>query len=155
MTTEKKVMADGESIEAKIAELGEIVFSNKGKSMYPMLRNRKDMSVIRRFEGERLKVGDVPVFRMKCGKLVMHRIIKVTPEMYITRGDNETHCEKARPESIFGVLKGFYRNGRYIDCEKSRLYKCYVFLNRISYPIRFLRKKFLYVVRGCGKSDET
>lgn len=152
MPTEEKIMTDGHSIEDRVAELGEIVFSTKGRSMYPMLRNRKDMSVIRRYEGEKLNVGDVPVFRRKHGKLVMHRIVKITPEMYITRGDNEIHYEKVRPERIFGVLKGFYRNGRYIDCEKSRLYKCYVFLNRISYPIRFLRKKLLRFLRRRKKN---
>ena len=39
------------------------------------------------------------------------------------------------PENqIVGVMKAFYRDGKYFDCEKSRKYKVYVVLNRMKLP---------------------
>lgn len=56
--------------------------------MYPMIRNKCDMVVIAKVERE-LKKHYVPVYRLKSGKLVMHRIIKITKNGdYIIRGDN-------------------------------------------------------------------
>ena len=46
-----------------------------------------------------------------------------------------------KPESqIVGVMKAFYREGKYCDCETSRIYKLYIIANRASYPARYLWK---------------
>ena len=112
----------------------------KGVSMRPMLREHKDVVIIEPVKRE-LKVGDVTLYR-RCPEkpLILHRILKITPEHYIIRGDNTYENEYVKPSQIVGVLKAFYRNGKYHNCETDKGYHIYVFLYRISYPFRYLYK---------------
>lgn len=126
---------EGQQIESALEEKGEIIVCTSGVSMYPMLRHRKDMVVLIKPNRE-LKKYDVPLYRATTGKLILHRILKVMPDYYIIRGDNLFHKEIVKREQIIGLLKAFYREGKYCDCEKSRKYRVYIFLNRISYPLR-------------------
>ena len=126
------------SIEIALQEKGEIVTSTAGTSMYPMLRNKRDMVVIKKVD-RKLKRHDVPVYRLKSGKIVMHRILKVTENGYIIRGDNLYKNEyNVTDDIIIGMLKAFYRNGKFYDCETSKKYKLYVLWVRFSYPARFV-----------------
>lgn len=138
-------MTDFESgnIEAIIKEKGEVITCTSGTSMLPMLRDKRDMVVIVLPE-RNPKLNDVVLYRASCGKLLLHRIIKVLPDEYIIRGDNRYAREFGVKESdIIGILKEFYRGGKRIDCEKNSGYKFYVFFNRISYPIRHLWVKII------------
>lgn len=127
-----------EHIEQVLAEKGEVMTSTAGVSMYPMLRNRRDMVVITRVDRP-LVPNDVPLYRLNSGKLVLHRILKVTENGYVIRGDNLMDKEyNITDDNIIGVLKAFYRNGKYYDCAKSKGYRVYIFLNRTSFPLRWL-----------------
>ena len=131
------------SIEEAIDKNGEIMVCSSGISMYPMVRHRKDMVVIEKLNRP-LKKYDVPVYRTKTGKIVMHRILKITPDGYIIRGDNLFQNEyDIKNENIIGVLKAFYRNGKHVDCTTSKMYKFYIFYIRFSYPARYVWKIFI------------
>ncbi len=124
------------NIEEVLKEKGEIAACTSGISMYPMLRNRKDMAIIKRVVGG-LKKDDVVLYRVKSGKLVLHRILKVKEDCYIIRGDNLYKKEYIKKDDVFGVLKAFNRNGKYIDCAESIGYKLYILYVKLSYPIRY------------------
>ncbi|MBP3706544.1 MAG: S24/S26 family peptidase [Clostridia bacterium] len=128
------------NIEAALCEKGEIMTSTSGVSMYPMLRHRKDMVVIKKLDAP-LKKHDVAVYRMPSGKLLIHRVLKVTKDCYIIRGDNRLNKEYIKPEWIIGVLKEFYRNGKKYDCETNRLYKAYILFMRLTFPLRVMWHK--------------
>lgn len=115
----------------------EVMSLTRGTSMRPLLRQGRDIVVIKRPQFP-LKVGDVPLYKVKSRKeLVLHRILKVNGDgSYIIRGDNLFAKEHVLESQIVGVMKAFYREGKYCDCEKSRKYKLYIFLNRVSYPVR-------------------
>lgn len=115
----------------------EVMSLTRGTSMRPLLRQGRDIVVIKRPQFP-LKVGDVPLYKVKSRKeLVLHRILKVNGDgSYIIRGDNLFAKERVYEKQIVGVMKAFYRDGKYCDCEKSRKYKVYIFLNRVSYPLR-------------------
>lgn len=134
----------GKHIEQVLAEQGEVITSTSGISMYPMLRNRRDMIRVVKI-AEPLKKYDVPLYRLKSGKLVLHRILKIKPEGgYIIRGDNLYRKElNVTDDMIIGVLKGFWRNGKYYDCKSSRKYKLYIYSVRIFYPFRKVWKLLL------------
>lgn len=135
--------SESNSIETVLEEKGEVIVSTSGFSMYPMLRNKRDMVVIAKVN-RKLRKNDVPLYRLKSGKLVLHRILKITKDGYIIRGDNLFKKERnITDKNIIGVLKAFYRDGKFYDCNKSKKYKAYVFLNRISYPLRFVWAKGL------------
>ena len=126
-------------IEEQLALSGEVMVCTSGISMLPMLRNRRDMVVITKVKRP-LERHDVPLYRLDSGKLVLHRILKVTDGGYIIRGDNLYFNEFVKDEQIIGVLKAFYRSGKYYDCEKSTAYKLYTVYVRVSYPFRRLWK---------------
>lgn len=128
-------------IEEKLNNNEDIYSLTSGISMEPMLRQHRDIVIIKRVNG-RLKRNDVPLYRRAgCDRFVLHRILKVTSDGYVIRGDNlYTKEYDVKDGDIIGVLKAFYRDGKYYDCEKSRKYKTYVFFMRVSYPLRYIWK---------------
>lgn len=128
-------------IEEKLKNNEDIYSLTSGISMEPMLRQHRDIVIIKRVNG-RLKRNDVPLYRRAgCDRFVLHRILKVTSDGYVIRGDNlYTKEYDVKDGDIIGVLKAFYREGKYYDCEKSRKYKTYVFFMRVSYPLRYIWK---------------
>ncbi len=128
---------DLKNVEELLKTQDEVMTRTRGISMRPLLRQGRDIVVIKKAELP-LKAGDAPLYKVKGRKeLVLHRILKVNPDgSYIIRGDNLFVKEHVLESQIVGVMKAFYREGKYCDCEKSRKYKLYIFLNRVSYPLR-------------------
>ena len=131
--------ADLKSVEKLLETQDEVMTRTRGISMRPLLRQGRDVVVIKKPQFP-LKAGDAPVYRVKSKKeLVLHRILKVRRDgVYIIRGDNLFFKEYVKEEQIVGVMTAFYREGKYCDCSKSRAYKVYIFLNGVSYPLRYL-----------------
>lgn len=126
-----------------LEQSGEISGVTVGKSMWPLFRSDKDIAVIKKTDGK-LKVNDVLLYRKKeTDEFILHRLIKITDNGFIIRGDNRYSIEtNITNDDIIGVMKGFERNGKYYDCEKSKAYKLYIVYIRASYPIRRLWHKF-------------
>ncbi|MBR3144759.1 MAG: S24/S26 family peptidase [Clostridia bacterium] len=121
----------------KIKNEGEYSTITSGVSMYPMLRDKKDIVVVKKADS--VKKNDVILYRRKdTANLVLHRVISVTDDSYLTRGDNTYYLESVKKEDIAGVLSAFYRRGKYHDAKKDTGYKIYVFFMRLFYPVRFL-----------------
>ena len=109
-----------------------------GKSMLPIFRDNKDIAIVKKITAP-LKENDVLLYRKKgkTDEYILHRLLKITDNGYLIRGDNTYYNEtNITNDDIVGVLKGFYRNGKYYDCQKSFTYKLYVVYIRLSYPIR-------------------
>lgn len=123
-------------IEEVLARDGELVKMPVGVSMWPMLKNRRDSIVIETLKRP-VKNNDVVLFKRKNGQYVLHRVVRVREDSYVIRGDNCMRSEYgiARAQ-ILGILRGFYKGDRYIDCETNRLYKIYVFLCRSTHCVR-------------------
>lgn len=130
---------DLKNVEELLKTRDEVMTRTRGISMRPLLRQGRDIVVIKKPQFP-LKVGDAPIYKVKNKKeLVLHRILKVNDDgSYIIRGDNLFFKELVFENQIIGVMRAFYREGKYCKCEKSLKYKVYVFLNRISYPLRYL-----------------
>lgn len=120
---------------------GEFITLFKGISMLPLLRQGKDIVVITKPVGE-LKKGDVPLYkRRNYDFLVLHRILKVSDNEYIIRGDNTYKLEHVPKDYVVGVLKEVYRGGKYINCETNNGYKFYIKFINLTYPFRFMWKR--------------
>ncbi len=130
---------DLKNVEELLKTRDEVMTRTRGISMRPLLRQGRDIVVIKKPQFP-LKVGDAPIYKVKNKKeLVLHRILKVNDDgSYIIRGDNLFFKEHVFENQIVGVMRAFYREGKYCECEKSLKYKVYVFLNRIIYPLRCL-----------------
>lgn len=115
-----------------------------GCSMRPLFREHKDVVIIKRADCP-FKKGDVVLYPSKRGRRnILHRIIRFKGDTLIIRGDNNYFTEIVPKTQIVGVLKEFYRGGKYCNCEKSVAYKVYSWYIRNSYPLRYIwRKKLL------------
>ncbi len=101
-------------IEQVLDQKGVYVCMTKGISMEPMLTAGRDTVVIKKPEFP-LKRYDIPVYR-RGEDYVMHRIIKVTKNGYIIRGDNCAGLEyDITNADIVGVLAAFYHDGNYVE----------------------------------------
>ncbi len=141
------MQTDFKGLVEAINEKGEAMTLTAGTSMRPMLRQGRDIVIIESVK-RKLKKNDVPVYkRPSHDRFVMHRILKVTEDGYVIRGDNLIKKEyDIKDEHIVGVLKAFYREGKYYDCATSRKYKVYIVFNRITFPFRWIRSRILYPI---------
>lgn len=124
------------NIEQQLQREGFYISTTVGYSMWPMLYNRRDRVVVtaKRVD-ERLRRGDLPLYRLPDGKYVMHRVIGVQKDGYIIRGDN-TYVKERVPEAwVLGVVTEFYRKGKHIQA-LSRAYRCYAAVWQFLYPVR-------------------
>ena len=123
---------------------GVIIQLPTGKSMKPMLIEKQDTVVIRKVD-RKLRANDVVFYLNNANEYVLHRIIKV-------KKDNAFNEYDITDKHIIGILSGFYKKNKYIDCEKSFKYKCYVQFNRRTYYIRYLFKGLKnFMVRALNK----
>ena len=106
------------SFEEVLEQTGRLIYRNQGDSMWPLIREGKDILVISAKPEGRLKRYDVPLYRRDCdrlagsGKYVLHRILRVTPEGYLTSGDNRWNIEwDITDRHIVGVLTAVIRGG--------------------------------------------
>ena len=121
----------------------EICVLTSGDSMRPMLRQHRDVVVIKRID-QSLKKGDVVLYPGQKGKYILHRIVAFKNGRCIIRGDNNYFTETdVKTDEIIGILKEFYRNGKYINCETSKKYKIYSFYILNSYFVRYFWKRIL------------
>ena len=99
-----------------------------GTSMLPMLKQKRDTVIIEKIK-RKPKVNDVVLYQRKNKDYVLHRIIKIKNDSYVIRGDNCFYNEYDITEKdILGILSGFYKDEKYIDCSKNIFYKFYVFV---------------------------
>ena len=132
------------SIEESLRENGRHWQTTVGDSMQPMLKDRKNIVEIVPVTG-RLKRYDLPLYRRPDGKYVLHRILKVRGEGYVTCGDNR-YCRETVPrEWVVGVMSGYYKNEKFISA-KSLKYRIYVHIWCDFFYIRagilYLKNKF-------------
>ena len=131
-----------------LKEKGELIGVTSGNSMLPLFRDQKDRAVITPLP-EKLKLNDVLLYRkVSTNEVILHRIVKFKNGKPILRGDNLYRNETQIPkDDIIGIMKAFYRNGKYYECKKSFSYKLYVLFIRTSYPVRYLFKRGISLLR--------
>jgi hypothetical protein len=114
-------------IEEQLNNGGSASFTVNGISMSPMLSDGIDTVHITKPDFP-LKKYDIPFYRRKNGQFVLHRIIKVTPEGYICRGDHQIIKEHVITDNmIIGVLSEYTHKGRQKRVDGFK-YKLYVFI---------------------------
>ena len=83
-----------------LAQGQEIVLTVTGNSMSPFVRDKKDQVVLVACDPAALQPGDVPLFRRRNGKYVLHRIVERDDGVTCTRWGREeslpSHCDSLR-----------------------------------------------------------
>ncbi len=138
------------SFEEILAREGRLLYSSVGDSMWPLIRQGRDLLEIERTSG-RLKKYDVPLYRRDTGQYVLHRILKVRENDYVLCGDNRWHREDGvTDEQILGVLTAVIRNGKKLPVTALR-YRLYVRLWCGFFPVRALILKGIYLLKRMRK----
>ena len=132
-------------IEHMLKDGGTYVGPVVGISMLPMLRQRRD-SIVVRPKSERLKPLDVALYKVDEA-YVLHRVLSLTDDGYIIRGDNCYTNEHILEEKVFGVLTEFFRDEKRILCTDKK-YLRYAKRRIKSYKIR----RFFVIVKAKFKA---
>lgn len=107
-----------------INEQGQLVYTNVGDSMYPLIKPR-DLLVIKKVTAP-LKKNDIPLYKRDSGQYVLHRIVKIKNGEYCICGDNRAFIERGITDRhIIGVLTDIVREGRTIPVNSPE-FKSYV-----------------------------
>lgn len=119
---------------------GYLAYTNKGVSMLPLLRQDRDVMVIKRKGDIRCKKLDAVLFkrpgRIGRGAYVMHRVLRVNGDStYWIVGDNCVTGETVAEENIIGILTAVVRDGKTIPVTDRR-YRLYVNTWCRCYPLR-------------------
>ena len=136
------------TFEDLLAADGKLVYKTHGTSMEPMLRQDRDIVIVKVPEG-RLKVNDVALYR-RGPKYVLHRVIAVCDGYYLIRGDNTYATEKVPDSAVIGVLSAFKRKGKdYSVTDPS--YLRYVRRRNATYPVRRICYGIYVRLKRCAK----
>ena len=140
-------MSNGISYEDYLNTYGILTYYNVGVSMLPLLRQGKDLFIVKRKGPERCRVGDVVLYRRPPNHYVLHRIVQVRPSDYVILGDNCVVKEYGiRDEDIIGVMTGFVRDGKEHSTAEAG-YRVYSLLWLYTAPVRICLKKALFRLR--------
>ncbi len=131
------------TIEEVLQESGRYIGPTVGVSMLPMLKNRRDTIVVAA-KTERLQPLDVALYK-RSDKYVLHRVLQVTDEGYIIRGDNCYYDEIVPEDAVIGVLTEFFRKDEHFLCSNER-YLRYAKKRVKNYK---LRRCFVLPIRTC------
>lgn len=107
-----------------LARDGKLVYTGKGTSMLPLLRQHRDLVIIEPPRGP-LRKYDIPLYRRDTGEYVLHRVVQVRRDGYVLCGDNQWRREFGITDRhIIGVLTAFVRDGKEIPVTgwRCRLY---------------------------------
>lgn len=89
-------------------------FMPRGVSMKPMLRQGKD-GVVLSPAPQKLQKYDLPLYRRRDGKFILHRIIAVEDDHFVCCGDNQYAPESpVYPDQVIAVVTAFTRGERLI-----------------------------------------
>jgi signal peptidase I len=90
-------------------------FRAPGISMYPTIRDG-DIITLSPLNGIKPVTGDIVGFRHPdTGKLIVHRIIKISSDSFLAKGDNSRDTDGVTPIlNILGVVTSVERNGTHL-----------------------------------------
>lgn len=109
-----------------------------GVSMVPMLFPNRDCVVLRKVNGESVKVNDVILYKRDNGDYVLHRVWKVIENEFVMVGDGQRVLERGiYNENILAKVISFTRKGKVCNVENKK-YKFYIFIWRL---VRLFRTK--------------
>lgn len=125
------------SFEKLLSDRGYIIYTCKGTSMMPLLRQHRDIIEIRPKGDHRCKKYDVVLYK-RGENYILHRILRVLPDGYIIAGDNNIFLEYGiKDEQILGVMIRVIRDGKDIRMTDKK-YRLYVHIWCDIYPVRMI-----------------
>ena len=108
---------------------GELIFTNVGYSMYPLIKQREDILTI--VKSNTYKKGDIVLYKSNVDHYVLHRILKIKKDKIILAGDYNYFKDKPITHNqILGLLTLIKKkDGRVIDLSKDKKFRKWWYTN--------------------------
>lgn len=108
---------------------GELIFTNVGYSMYPLIRQREDILTIKK--SNTYKKGDIILYKSNVDHYVLHRILKIKKDKIILAGDYNYFKDKPITHNqILGLLTLIKKkDGSVIDLSKDKKFRKWWYTN--------------------------
>ena len=125
------------TIEEELAKRGVCYLPTVGISMAPLFYTHKKVVILER-PAARAKKFDVILFHRNDGRYILHRVVKVLPNGYFTRGDNFMKNDAFVPEEQYvAVMTGYFKDKTTVTI-RDFWYRMYVLFWGRPNPWRFL-----------------
>ena len=117
------------SFEEVLEKDGELIFTNVGYSMYPLIKQRED--ILRIVKTDTFKKGDIILYKSNVDHYVLHRILKIKKDKIITAGDhNYRKDQPITKEQVLGKLVSIKKkDGKEIDLDKDKKARKFFYTN--------------------------
>ncbi len=120
-----KMMDEGHTVTLRL----------RGYSMRPFLEDNRDKALMAKAKD--FKKGDAVLAEIEPKHFVLHRVIKISGNDVILRGDGNLSTEHCTKEDVKGFVIGFYRKGREkMDKTNGLKWTLYSLVWGALYPIR-------------------
>ena len=108
---------------------GELIFTNVGYSMYPLIKQRED--VLRIVKTDKYQKGDVVLYKSHVDHYVLHRILKIKKDKIILAGDYNYFKDKPiTKDKVLGLLTTITKkDGKIIDLSKDKKARKFFYTN--------------------------
>ena len=108
---------------------GELIFTNVGYSMYPLIKQREDILTI--VKSNTYKKGDIVLYKSDIDHYVLHRILKIKKDKIILAGDYNYFLDKPITSSqLLGLLTTITKkDGKVIDLSKNKKARKFFYTN--------------------------
>lgn len=131
-------------IEENVNSGNSVKLTITGKSMFPLLRHRKDSVVLAK--PDNLKKYDIILYNRENGIVALHRIVGVKNGGFVLAGDNEIKKEyPVVKKRIIAVVTSIYRGNKPFSIN-NKLYLLYVRFWCLIFPLRHILLKFMFFV---------
>ena len=126
------------SLEEIINAGGHFTLCVSGSSMNPFLVHGRDSVRLTNCQVQKLKKGQILLFKRTSGELVLHRVKRVMSDgSLIMNGDAQVWCEQIAPSQIIAAVSDIECNGKTIPCSSLK-YRAKIFLWQLLFPLRSL-----------------
>ena len=108
---------------------GELIFTNVGYSMYPLIKQRED--VLRIVKTNTYKKGDIVLYKSDIDHYVLHRVLKIKKDKIVLAGDYNYWKDKPiTKEQVLGKLISIKKkDGSVIDLSKDKKARKFFYTN--------------------------
>jgi hypothetical protein len=105
-----------------IASGGEFRLYPRGTSMMPLLREGRDSVAL--VAPDRIKRGDILLYRREDGQFVLHRLLRIEKDKTLTFcGDNQSRLEKGiSPDAVIARVAYFWRDDKRVSPKSLRYF---------------------------------
>lgn len=130
------------SFEKILGERGVLVYTNRGNSMHPLIKEGKDVLVITS-QIQDINLFDIILTKRPSGRYLLHRIVRKNNDgTFDIAGDNSYKCDRGiKPTEIIGKLTTIIRDDKKNELNSLK-YKIYVL---VWCRFFFIRKPILHL----------